>query len=72
MTYAFGAFGSGPRRTNGGLNYPWSSLFAVMMFVGLGATWKKRRDIALFLGVPALLTLAAYRLASCIRSPAVW
>ncbi len=59
LTYAFGAFGSGPRRTNGGLNYPWSLLFAVMMLVGLFATWKKRRDVALFLVVPALLTLAA-------------
>jgi hypothetical protein len=59
LTYAFGAFGSGPRRTNGGLNYPWSPLFAVMMLVGLFATWKKRRDVALFLVVPALLTLAA-------------
>jgi len=59
LTYAFGAFGSGPRRTNGGLNYPWSPLFAVMLLVGLFVTWKKRRDVALFLVVPALLTLAA-------------
>jgi hypothetical protein len=59
LTYAFGAFGSGPRRTNGGLNYPWSPLFAVMLLMGLFATWKKRRDVALFLVVPALLTLAA-------------
>jgi hypothetical protein len=59
LTYAFGAFGSGPRRTNGGLNYPWSPLFAVMTLVGVFATWKKRRDVALFLVAPALLTLAA-------------
>jgi hypothetical protein len=59
LTYAFGAFGSGPRRTNGGLNYPWSPLFAVVMLVGYVAIWKRRRDFALFLVVPALLTLAA-------------
>jgi len=59
LTYAFGAFGSGPRRTNGGLNYPWSPLFAVMTLVGLFAIWKKRRDVALFLVAPALWTLAA-------------
>jgi hypothetical protein len=59
LTYVFGAFGSGPRRTNGGLSYPWSPLFAVMTLVGYVAFWKQRRDIALFLAVPALLTLAA-------------
>ena len=59
LTWAFGAFGSGPRRTNGGLNYPWSMLFAVAMIVGYLAMWKKRRDVALFLIVPVLLTLAA-------------
>ena len=59
LTYAFGAFGSGPRRTNGGLNYPWSPLFTVIMLTGYVALWKEPRDAALFLVVPALLTLIA-------------
>lgn len=58
LTYAFGTFGN-PRRTNGGLSYPWSPLFVVVMLVGHVAIWKQRRDVALFLVVPALLTLAA-------------
>jgi hypothetical protein len=59
MTWAFGAFASGPRRTNGGLNYPWSFVFVIIMLVGYAVLWKRRRDAALFLSMPALLTLAA-------------
>lgn len=59
LTWAFGAFGSGPRRTNGGLNYPWSPVFLVIMLVGYVALWKRRRNVALALAAPALLALAA-------------
>ncbi len=59
LTWVFGAFGSGPRRTNGGLNYPWSPLFVVIMLVGYVALWRTRRTAALVLATPALLALAA-------------
>jgi hypothetical protein len=59
LTYAFGAFGSGPRRTNGGLNYPWSAIFAVVMLTGYVTLWRNRRDVALFLVAPVLITLVA-------------
>jgi hypothetical protein len=59
LTYAFGAFGSGPRRTNGGLSYPWSPLFAAVMVAGYAGLWRTRRDVALFIVAPVLMTLAA-------------
>ena len=59
LIYAFGAFGSGPRRTNGGLSYPWSPLFAAVMVAGYVALWRNRRDVALFLAAPVLITLVA-------------
>jgi hypothetical protein len=59
LTYAFGAFGSGPRRTNGGLSYPWSALFAALTVAGIVSLRKDRRDVALFLATPVLITLVA-------------
>jgi hypothetical protein len=54
----FGVFG-GARQTNGGLGYPWSPLFVVVMTVGYVALWRSRRETALMLLLPVLATLAA-------------
>jgi len=59
LTLAFGTFVSGPLRTNGGLNYPWSFLFVIVMFVGYVALGKRRPDVVLFLVLPPLLALGA-------------
>lgn len=59
LTLAFGAFASGMGRTNGGLNYRWSWVFAAMMLLGLWALWKRQRDVALFLALPIVVAVAA-------------
>ncbi len=59
LTWAFGTFASGPLRTNGGLNYPWSLAFVAVMFVGYAALWKQRKDAALILILPVMVALAA-------------
>ena len=59
LTWAFGTFASGPLRTNGGLNYPWSLAFVAVMFVGYAALWKQRKDAALILILPMMVALAA-------------
>ena len=55
LTWVFGAFEQGLGRTNGGLNYRWSPLFAVVMVWGFWTLWRKRRDVALFLLLPVLI-----------------
>jgi hypothetical protein len=57
LTWAFGAFASGMSRTTGGLNYRWSGVFTIAMFVGLWALWKsgRNRDVALFVGLPVVV-----------------
>jgi hypothetical protein len=55
LTWAFGAFGSGPSRLHGGLNYRWSVVFTVVMVVGVWSLFKRRRDVALFITLPLLL-----------------
>jgi hypothetical protein len=59
FTWMFGKFITGLRRTNGGLGYPWSQLFVVLAAVGVLAFWRRRRDTALILLGPVLVTLLA-------------
>jgi hypothetical protein len=59
LAVAFGTFFTGPRRTNGGLNYPWSFVFAAVVLIGYVALWKSRRDAALLLLMPAVAALLA-------------
>lgn len=59
LTLVFGTFVTGPRRTNGGLNYPWSSIFALVVLIGYAAFWRTRRDAALLLLTPAIVALIA-------------
>jgi hypothetical protein len=59
LTWVFGTFVSGPQRTNGGLNYPWSFVFVVVMFFGYAALWKQQRAAALFLLLAPALALVA-------------
>ena len=70
LTLAFGTFVSGPRRTNGGLNYPWSPVFVLVMLIGWVALWRCRRDAALFLITPVILRDQLSRRSGCIRSRA--
>ena len=58
LTWAFGSFGSGMHRLTGGLNYRWSWLFTVLLLLGVWALWTRRRDAALFVVLPVLLTAA--------------
>ncbi|CAN5886813.1 hypothetical protein BH18ACI5_BH18ACI5_28360 [soil metagenome] len=59
LTWLFGAFVTGLRRTNGGLGYPWSQVFVVLTVVGFVALWRQKRDAALMLLLPAVLTILA-------------
>ena len=58
LTWAFGAFGSGIGRTNGGLNYRWSIVFTFVMLAGFWSLWRRSRDVALFLGLPIVIVAA--------------
>ena len=48
LTWVFGKFELGLGRTDGGLSYRWSPVFAVVMAWGFWALWQKHRDAALF------------------------
>ncbi len=63
LTLVFGTFISGPRRTNGGLNYPWSAVFAAVVLLGYVALWKTKREAARLLIPPPVLALLASVLA---------
>jgi hypothetical protein len=57
LTWAFGAFGSGAVRLNGGLNYRWSIVFMIVMLAGFWALFRARRDAALFVLLPILVVV---------------
>ena len=57
LTWVFGAFAPGLGHTNGGLNYRWSPVFAVMMLYGYWMLWRKQRDAALFLLLPVVVAV---------------
>ena len=59
LTWAFGSFGSGMGQMHGGLTYRWSPVFMLVMLAGLWALWKTRRDVALFLILPIVITAIA-------------
>jgi len=59
LTWLFGTFGTGLRRTNGGLGYPWSPLFVLLAVVGFVALWRRQRETALILLGPVAVTLMA-------------
>jgi uncharacterized membrane protein len=59
LSWIFGRFVTGLRRTNGGLGYPWSHLFVILTIVGAVALWKRRRDAALIVVMPLALTIVA-------------
>lgn len=52
VIWIFGAFAPGLGHTNGGLNYRWSPVFAIVMMYGYWALWREQRDAALFLMLP--------------------
>jgi hypothetical protein len=56
LLWAFGSFASGLGLTTGGLNYRWSVVFAITMFVGLWACWNSKRDraVTLFIALPVV------------------
>jgi hypothetical protein len=58
LTWAFGAFELGLGHSHGGLNYRWSPVFVVVMLCGFWALWRQRRDAALFLLLPVVVTIA--------------
>ena len=59
LTWLYGAFVTGLRRTNGGLGYPWSQLFVVLTLVGYFALWRARRDVALVFLLPVVAAILA-------------
>ena len=59
LTWLFGTFGTGLRRTNGGLGYPWSPLFVLLAVTGVVALWRRQRETALILLGPVVVTLMA-------------
>lgn len=59
LTWLFGAFVTGLRRTNGGLGYPWSQVFVGLTMVGYFAIWRVRRDMALILLMPVVVVILA-------------
>ena len=59
LSWIFGRFVTGLRRTNGGLGYPWSHLFVILTIVGAFALWKRRRDTALIVVMPLAFTIVA-------------
>lgn len=58
LTWVFGAFGFGLGHTNGGLNYRWSPVFAIVMVYGYGVLWRKHREAALMLALPIVMAIA--------------
>jgi hypothetical protein len=58
LTWLFGTFTSAPHATNGGLNYPWSPVFVLVLLWGFWSL-RRRRDVALVLAAPILLTMVA-------------
>lgn len=60
LSWVFGMFTTGLRRTNGGLGYPWSQVFVLLVVAGFVALWRRgRREHALIFLLPVLLTLSA-------------
>ncbi len=59
LTWLFGTFGTGLRRTNGGLGYPWSPFFVLLAVIGFVALWRRQRETALILLGPVVVTLMA-------------
>lgn len=59
LTWLYGAFVTGLRRTNGGLGYPWSQVFVVLLIVGYFALWRRRADVALIFLLPVVATMGA-------------
>jgi hypothetical protein len=61
FVWVFGKFELGLGRTDGGLSYRWSPVFAVVMVWGFWALWRKQHDAALFLLLPVAvcITLSA-------------
>ena len=55
LLWVFGQFELGLGRTDGGLSYRWSPVFALVMAWGFWALWRKQRDAALFLVLPVVL-----------------
>jgi hypothetical protein len=56
LTWLFGTFATELRRSNGGLGYPWSSLFVLLAIAGIAALWRRERETALILLGPVLAT----------------
>jgi hypothetical protein len=59
LIWMFGAFALGIGRTDGGMNYRWSPIFAAVMLYGVWGLWHRQKDAALFLVLPFLVVLAA-------------
>ena len=59
LLWSFGTFGSGMGQMHGGLGYRWSFVFLLVMVVGVWALWRTRRDVALFLTLPIVMTVIA-------------
>ena len=59
LSWIFGSFVTGLRRTNGGLGYPWSHLFVILTIAGAIALWNRRRDAALIVVMPLACTIVA-------------
>ena len=57
LVWIFGAFAPGLGHTNGGLNYRWSPVFAIVMLYGYGVLWRKQRDTALLLALPVVMAI---------------
>jgi len=56
LTWPFGTFATELRRSNGGLGYPWSSLFVLLAIAGIVGLWRRERGTALILLGPVLAT----------------
>lgn len=59
LTWLFGMYTATLRRTNGGLGYPWSQAFAVLSVIGAFSLWRRRREVAVLVVLPVIVTLAA-------------
>jgi len=59
LTWLFGMYTTGLRRTNGGLGYPWSQVFVIVSAIGAFALWRRRRDLAVLIVLPVIVAIAA-------------